>query len=506
MGKLFISTSLKKGFLVFDSKARIPKILQKVGSDTYFQWASLLLISLFLIFIGSETKELQGIYVYYADISRKIVETGEWLSLYAGDTLYVRKPPLAFWLSALSIKVFGPTSFAAVFPTQLFSVACIFSIAWLGNKLFDKITGWLAAFACLTTSLFLHNATNFRMDPALLFGVTLSVAGYLVLSPRLKPAIFFGGIGIATLAKGTVGLLPLLLAAIHKLFNRTSEPLRLNTCLEWLAWTILLLPTIGWYLHLAWLTESQIINALVADTLARSAEYSWSERLLRHYIGPLAKGYWPWLPFMLIGSGQAAFSISGYGNHSAKRSTSVLLVGWFLIVLLGASLKPSGYTRYLFLALPAMSILSARGIIRALRWKQIPWKLPIILVLTTVIASFVLVATPLSIHEDSREEINTMRYIVSHRLANHEKLLFLTTPRDAKGAKPLWSSSWSRYYLDRELEYIPPEDAQAQSRSQTIILLMRNKVFEKYADEITLTPLAKSQNFLLAETKHSPAE
>ena len=99
-----------------------------------------------------------------------------------------------------------------------------------------------------------------------------------------------------------------------------------------------------------------------------------------------------------------------------------------------------------------------------------------------------------------------MRYIVSHRLANHEKLLFLTTQRDAKGAKPLWSSSWSRYYLDRELEYIPPEDAHARSGTQTIILLMRNKVFEKYADKITLTQLAKSQNFLLAETKHSPAE
>src|SRR5678815_17415 len=44
---------------------------------------------------------------WYAGISRSIVERGDAWHLYAGDRVYFNKPPMAFWLSAACLWLFG---------------------------------------------------------------------------------------------------------------------------------------------------------------------------------------------------------------------------------------------------------------------------------------------------------------------------------------------------------------------------------------------------------------
>ncbi len=55
----------------------------------------------------------------YAEISREMVDSGEWLKLRLAGLPYYEKPPLGYWLNALSVSAFGRTAFAVRLPSAL---------------------------------------------------------------------------------------------------------------------------------------------------------------------------------------------------------------------------------------------------------------------------------------------------------------------------------------------------------------------------------------------------
>lgn len=79
-------------------------------------------LSLFLIQLGS-TALWDNSEPTYAEISREILVTGDWLTLhFDGQNWYVH-PPLYFWLTALGIKLFGLTEFVVRFWSAFFGPA-----------------------------------------------------------------------------------------------------------------------------------------------------------------------------------------------------------------------------------------------------------------------------------------------------------------------------------------------------------------------------------------------
>src|SRR5437762_5613576 len=51
----------------------------------------------------------------YAEIAREMLELKDWITPHLNYVVYFEKPPLTYWLTALSLRVFGPTPFAARF-------------------------------------------------------------------------------------------------------------------------------------------------------------------------------------------------------------------------------------------------------------------------------------------------------------------------------------------------------------------------------------------------------
>ena len=43
----------------------------------------------------------------YAEVARQMVTTGDWITPRLNDTLFLNKPPLAFWLAAVSFETLG---------------------------------------------------------------------------------------------------------------------------------------------------------------------------------------------------------------------------------------------------------------------------------------------------------------------------------------------------------------------------------------------------------------
>ena len=124
----------------------------------------------------------------YAEIARKMLETGDWLvPQFDYGVPFWGKPPLSTWLSAAAMALFGVNEFAARMPSLLLVVGCgalVHALAALRGGP-DQARWTLALFAA--TALVFVAAGAVMTDPALALGTTLVDDGLLGRGPRPRP-------------------------------------------------------------------------------------------------------------------------------------------------------------------------------------------------------------------------------------------------------------------------------------------------------------------------------
>lgn len=81
----------------------------------------------------------------YAEMSREMMESGNYLQLFDRGAEYLDKPPFLFWISALSMKIFGVGNFGYKLPSILFALFAIYATYRLTRLLYGEATGRMAA-------------------------------------------------------------------------------------------------------------------------------------------------------------------------------------------------------------------------------------------------------------------------------------------------------------------------------------------------------------------------
>ncbi len=88
------------------------------------------LLAMFLVPLTDSTE------ARYAEIARKMVETGNWITpQFDYGVPFWAKPPMHTWLSALGIEAFGPSPFAARLGILVSAIATL-AILWLWASTF----------------------------------------------------------------------------------------------------------------------------------------------------------------------------------------------------------------------------------------------------------------------------------------------------------------------------------------------------------------------------------
>lgn len=184
-------------------------------------------VSLIILFIAVFAR-LLGMFDYplhdptearYAEIPRLIIETGHWIMPpFDYGVPFWGKPPLTFWMTAISFELFGYSEFAARLPVFLLAIA----VLWLTYRFAKFLQGEdKAAFSTLvlvSTALFFIASGAVMTDMALCFCVSLSMISFwqALHNPKAAQAkkwsyLFFVGLGVGLLVKGPiVGVLVLL--------------------------------------------------------------------------------------------------------------------------------------------------------------------------------------------------------------------------------------------------------------------------------------------------------
>lgn len=172
----------------------------------------------------------------YAEVPREMNESGQWLVPRLNYVDYFEKPPLLYWANALSIRILGPSSYAARLPTRLSALGIVLILVFgLRRRLGDR-TALLAGLIYLSSPLpFALGRVNLT-DGLLTFFMTLcsySIYRFLQARDDGRSAAGWAALtglaaGAAVLTKGLVGIvLPgaafVLWCAITRKWTRAAE-------------------------------------------------------------------------------------------------------------------------------------------------------------------------------------------------------------------------------------------------------------------------------------------
>ncbi len=166
---------------------------------------------------------------HHALIALHMLETDDFISLIDRGKDYLDKPHLLFWLSALSFKIFGVTTFAYKFPSLLASILGFYATYRLGKLLYSENVGKLAALIYATCfAQFLANQ-DVRMDAMLTAYIVFSVWMLMAFIRTQQIAFALGaafGMALGFSTKGGIGVaMPLMAAVIQLLFERNWKAL-----------------------------------------------------------------------------------------------------------------------------------------------------------------------------------------------------------------------------------------------------------------------------------------
>src|SRR5436190_9826421 len=328
---------------------------------------SMLLLAGAILFAGLSQGDIRIDGPIYAWAAKHMLISGDWLNLYYdhGQTPYFNKPPLQFWLMALTFKALGYSTFSAKLVSVLFGLACIAMVYTIARLRFAPAIAATAGIVLATTYSFIRNTAAVRLEAGVTFFflVALYAGARMLLSPEQRLAhwmILGAACGLALMIKSGVVLLCLPILAAAFAWNR-----RWDLLLNWRASIAIIVcasVVLPWYLHQyhtwgqAFIDQhfrNQMLGRLESSTFGSSSWYA--------YLQDLTTRYW-WFLLGLFGAYKIIRERSSAAEHA--RICERLLLIWAFGSLLLLHLLPRKYDRYLLLVYPALAILVAYGLSR----------------------------------------------------------------------------------------------------------------------------------------------
>ncbi|WP_432786506.1 Undecaprenyl phosphate-alpha-4-amino-4-deoxy-L-arabinose arabinosyl transferase [Oligella sp. MSHR50489EDL] len=215
----------------------------------------------------------------YAEIARLMLERNDWITpWFDPQTPFLGKPPLSFWLQALSMKLFGVSEFAARFPSWLSLCGGAFLLYRVVQQIHSSQQGLWAAVIYVSTALSFTAGAGVLTDPFLNFGLLLALVSFVMVieGQRTWRYGFFIGLSIALLAKGPLALVllgvPLVLWIALSLKERIALLKRFSWRSGLIITAVLVLP---WYILAEIKTPGFLRYFIVGEHYLRFLDSGW---------------------------------------------------------------------------------------------------------------------------------------------------------------------------------------------------------------------------------------
>ncbi|WP_291271560.1 glycosyltransferase family 39 protein [Geothrix sp.] len=313
----------------------------------------------------------------YAEIPREMLAAGDWLTPRLNGVLYFEKPPLQYWLSALSMKLFGLNGAAARLPLALASGLMIWAAWRLAKRLGARDPLW-APFMAATGLLAFLVGQVLTLDALFSAFLVAALAAFVEAAAQRKEGQ--GGLGWtltaftfmagAMLTKGLAQVILMGGILVFSLpFAWKDAALRravLRTALDPLGWLLYLGLVVPWFWavnranpgHAQFFFIHEHFTRFLTHEHARQGSNNWLLDKL-YFVGVLAVGLLPWLSATAVGLKRGWTFLKGRGpqgqDHLARWTVGITALAfcWPLVFFSASGSKLAPYI------LPAIVPLAA---------------------------------------------------------------------------------------------------------------------------------------------------
>jgi 4-amino-4-deoxy-L-arabinose transferase-like glycosyltransferase len=147
----------------------------------------------------------------YSDIASLMNRTGDYITPRLNHVVYLEKPPLCYWATALSFKIFGENEFSSRLFVALCAWGCILLVYRMGTFFHDEKTGLYSA-GVLSTFLYhsILGKINILDIPLTFFVCLATWAGYRYFAGDFQRKgwlyLLYVSSALAFLTKGLIGI------------------------------------------------------------------------------------------------------------------------------------------------------------------------------------------------------------------------------------------------------------------------------------------------------------
>ena len=203
----------------------------------------------------------------YADIAQEMLARGDWVIPHINGLPYLEKPPLYFWLTALTFQLFGPSEWATRLWSAMSALGTVLLTWRIGRRLYGRSAGLLAGVVVATVvgnALYVRRAST---DQLFVFCLTLAIYGFLRDAERpdrgrARFLLFYVGAALAVLAKGFIGVVfPVLIVGVALVTVRRLRWRELNLARGAALFAAIAVP---WHALVAWRSPT-LFNFYVVD-------------------------------------------------------------------------------------------------------------------------------------------------------------------------------------------------------------------------------------------------
>jgi 4-amino-4-deoxy-L-arabinose transferase-like glycosyltransferase len=296
-----------------------------------------------------------------AVVVQDVLRNGDWILPRRNGKELPQKPPLFYWLGAITARLRGTLDETTVrIPSAVMSGAACLLVAGVAAGLYGGVAGIVTGVALSTSFEWLRAATSARVDMTLAFGLTLVFVALLHLRSGERRAwlvLFYLGCIWATLSKGIPGLAIPAFAVVLScaLLDRSVAFLRRLRPVAGLL--VVLAITGAWYAAAAARGGRPFLSIVLHENVIRAVGAAHFTLGHRHTVGylvaALLAGLLPWT--VLLPS--VALLVWGDRRHLARSDPRLFAILWIGAVFVPYAIAASKRGVYLLPLYPAVCLL-----------------------------------------------------------------------------------------------------------------------------------------------------
>jgi len=293
----------------------------------------------------------------HSQVTRELVETGDWWTLHYQGEFYFRKPPLKMWLTAPLVQLFGDKVWVYRFWSSFAGVASVALLAYfVYRKEKDLLAAWLAGLIFVSGQFIFYHAFRTGETDALL--VFLLVVGFFAYwNARANHSWFLlmgASFGLAIMTKSLAGAIGPIVVVFDILLRRQWSVFRVRYL--WYGVAVFFVVALPWHVSMISMYGKQFWDEYIGfHVVDRTLVQLYADMPWHWYATIFWQRLFP-LSYFMIGG----LLIPLWRFITRKQQDISLAVLWLVVTLLLFTAVKTKFEWYILPAYPAAAWILAR--------------------------------------------------------------------------------------------------------------------------------------------------